>query len=215
MCFDLGALSSVALRSKELANKLEVDMRKLVAGMRTSVDGKIAGPEGIADWVEEWSDGYDVMPRVDACLIGGGMYPGYEQRWTERLNEPDKPLPTGRLPTPAEIDWARFAAKTPHYVLSSTLTSALWPTTRFMRGVEDIAALKRQPGKDIYLIGGARTAASLIDAGLVDELRLIVHPLIAGEGMALFAATDRRRKLELQEVQQLPGGRVSLIYGLG
>ena len=131
-------------------------------------------------------------------------------------NEPDKPLPmTGKLPTPAEIDWARFAAQTPHYVLSSTLTSALWPKTSFIRGLEDIAALKQQPGKDIYLIGGARTTASLIDAGLVDELRLIVYPLIAGEGKALFATTERRRGLELREVQQLQGGRVSLIYGLG
>ena len=191
-------------------------MRKLIAGMRISVDGKIAGPEGFADWVEEWSDGYDVMPRVDTCLIGGGMYPGYEQRWTARRNEPDKPLPTtGKPPTPAELDWARFAAQTPHYVLSSTLTSALWPKTRFLRGLEDIAALKQQPGKDIYLIGGARTTASLIGAGLVDELRLIVYPLIAGEGRALFAGTERRREFELQEVQQLHGGRVGLIYRIG
>jgi len=50
-------------------------------------------------------------------------------------------------------------------------------------------------GKDIYLIGGARTAASLIDAGLVDELRLLVYPLIAGTGKALFATADRRRGL--------------------
>ena len=70
-------------------------------------------------------------------------------------------------------------------------------------------------GKDIYLIGGARTTASFIDAGLVDELRLIVYPLIAGEGKALFATTERRRGLELRKVQQLPDGRVSLIYGIG
>ena len=109
-------------------------------------------------------------------------------------------------PTPAEIEWARFAARTPHYVLSSTLTSALWPNTSFVRGLEEIAALKRQPGKDIYLVGGARTTASLIDAGLVDELRLIVYPLIVGEGKALFATTERRRGLELRKVQQLPDG---------
>lgn len=100
-------------------------------------------------------------------------------------------------------------------VLSSTLTSALWPKTSFVRGLEEIAALKQQPGKDIYLVGGARTTASLIDAGLVDELRLIVYPLIAGEGRALFATTERRRGLELRKVQQLQDGRVSLIYGIG
>jgi dihydrofolate reductase len=191
-------------------------MRKLIAGMRVSVDGKIAGAEGYADWVEEWSDGYDVMPRVDACLIGARMYPGYEQRWTARQNQPDKPVPmTGKVPTPAELEWARFAAQTPHYVLSRTLTSALWPRTSFLRGLDEVAALKQQPGKDIYLLGGAHTTASLIDAGLVDELRLIVYPLIAGEGKALFATTESRRGLELQKVQQLDGGRLSLIYGIG
>jgi dihydrofolate reductase len=78
-----------------------------------------------------------------------------------------------------------------------------------------VAALKQQPGKDIYLMGGARITASLIDAGLVDELRLIVYPLIAGEGKALFETTERRRGLELRKVQQLKDGRVGLIYGIG
>jgi len=191
-------------------------MRKLIAGMKISVDGKIEGPEGYADWVEAWSDDYGLIPQVDACLLGGVMYPGYEQYWTAIQNEPDKPLPmTGKLPTTAEIEWARFAAQTPHYVLSSTLTSALWPRTSFVRGLEEIAALKQQSGKDIYLVGGARTTASLIDAGLVEELRLIVYPLIAGEGKELFATTERRRGLELRKFQQLQGGRVSLIYGIG
>jgi dihydrofolate reductase len=195
---------------------MEGAMRKLIAGMKMSVEGKIEGPEGYADWVAAWSDDYGLMPHVDACLLGAGMYPGYERYWTAIQNEPDKPVwITGKAPTPAEVDWARFAAQTPHYVLSSTLTSALWPKTSFVRGLEEIAALKQQPGKDIYLVGGARTTASLIDAGLVDELRLIVYPLIAGDGKALFATTECRRGLELRKIQQLQGGRVSLIYGMG
>lgn len=191
-------------------------MRKLIAGMKISVDGKMEGPDGYADWVEAWSDDYGLMPQVDACVLGGGMYPGYEQYWTAVQTEPDKPLPMlGRVPTPAEIEWARFAAHTPHYVLSSTLTSALWPKTSFIRGLKEIAVLKQQLGKDIYVVGGARTTASFIDAGLVDELRLIVYPLIAGKGKALFATIERRHGLELRKVQQLQGGRVSLIYGIG
>jgi dihydrofolate reductase len=75
--------------------------------------------------------------------------------------------------------------------------------------------MREQHGKDIYLVGGARTTAGLIDGGLVDELRLIVYPLIAGEGAALFATTGRRRALELQEVQQLEDGRMSLVHGIG
>jgi dihydrofolate reductase len=191
-------------------------MRKLITGMKTSVDGKIEGAGGMADWVEAWSEDYGLTPQIDACLLGGGMYPGYEQYWTGIQNEPDKPAwITGSAPTPGELEWARFIRQTPHYVLSTTLTSAHLPNTSFVRGLEEIAALKQKPGKDIYLVGGARTAASLIDAGLVDELRLIVYPLVAGEGKALFATTERRRGLELRKVQQLPGGRVSLIYGIG
>jgi riboflavin biosynthesis pyrimidine reductase len=64
-------------------------------------------------------------------------------------------------------------------------------------------------------MGGARITASLIDAGVVDELRLIVYPLIAGEGKAPLATTQRRRGLELRKVGQLADGHVSLIYGLG
>jgi dihydrofolate reductase len=191
-------------------------MRKLIAGMKVSVDGKMEGPEGTADWVKAWSDDYGLTTQIDACLLGGGMYPGYEGYWTGIQNEPDKPAwITGSAPTPAEVEWARFAARTPHYVLSRTLTSARWPNTSFVRGLDEIAALKQQPGKDIYLIGGARITTSLIDTGLVDELRLIVYPLIAGEGKALFATPERRRGLELRKVQQLPDGCVSLIYGIG
>ncbi len=191
-------------------------MRKLIAGMKISVDGKMEGPEGTADWVKAWSDDYGLTTQIDACLLGGGMYPGYEGYWTGIRNEPDKPAwITGSAPTPAEVEWANFAARTPHYVLSKTLTSARWPNTSFVRGLDEIAALKQQPGKDIYLVGGARTTTSLIDAGLVDELRLIVYPLIASEGKALFATTERRRGLELRKVQQLPDGCVSLIYGIG
>jgi dihydrofolate reductase len=190
-------------------------VRKLIAGMKISVDGKMEGPEGMADWVDAWSEDYGLTPQIDACLLGAGMFPGYERYWTSIQNEPQTPAwITGKPPTPAEIEWARFIRQTPHYVLSSTLTSALWPTTRFVRGLDEITALKQQSGKNIYLVGGARTTASLIDAGLVDELRLIAHPLIAGEGKALFATMEHRRGLELRKVQQGQGGRVSLIYGI-
>ena len=191
-------------------------MRNLIAGFKISADGKYEGPDGYADWVDAWSKDYGLTPQIDACLLGGRMYPGYESYWTAiQQNEPDQPLEmTGKLPAPDEVKWARFAAQTPHYVLTNTLTSARWPKTRFLRGLEDVAELKRQPGKDIYLMGGAQIATSLIDAGLVDELRLIINPLIAGAGKALFATSEHRRGLELRKVQQLQGGVVNLIYGI-
>jgi dihydrofolate reductase len=190
-------------------------MRKLIAAMKISIDGKMEGPEGYADWVASWSDEYGLTPQVDACVLGGRMYPNYEQYWTAIQNEADKPDTLGGgTAAPAEVEWARFAAQTPHYVLSNTLTSAQWPKTTFLRGLDDIAALKQQPGKDIYLMGGAQITASCIEAGLVDELRIILYPLIAGEGRALFTAADRRG-LKLQDVTRLSDGRVSLIYGIG
>ena len=84
--------------------------------------------------------------------------------------------------------------------------------THFIESSEEVAAIKQQPGKDIYLAGGARTTASLIDAGLVDELLLIVNPVIAGAGKPLFTG-ERRRELALREVRALGGGRAWLIDG--
>jgi dihydrofolate reductase len=199
-------------------------MRRLIAGMKISLDAKYEGPDGMADWVEAWSEDYGltsltepgVTPSIDACLLGAGMYPGYEGYWTGIQNEPTKShWITGKAPTPGELAWARFAAETPHYVLSSTLDSAKWPKTRFLRTLEDVAALKAHPGKDIYLIGGGRTTTRLIDAGIVDELRLLVYPLIAGGGKALFANAKRRRPLQLRSSRALPDGRMSMIYGVG
>ncbi len=191
-------------------------MRTLIAGMKISLDGKYEGAEGMADWVEAWSNDYDVLPEIDACLLGGGMYPGYEGYWTGIQNEPEKShWITGNAPTKGELDWARVGAKLPHYVLSSKPASANWPNTRFLRSLDDVAALKNQSGKSIYLVGGGRTTAGLIDAGLVDELRLIVYPVIAGKGKELFASAKRRRGLALKTVKPLDGGKVFLAYETG
>jgi hypothetical protein len=94
-----------------------------------------------------------------------------------------------------------------------------------LKGVQDGAAYSGRWRSSTHTVpagrrissleSGAQTAGSLIDAGLVDELRLILDPLLAGEGKALIAMTEHRRELELRKVQQLPEGRVSLVYGIG
>jgi dihydrofolate reductase len=191
-------------------------MRKLISGMKISLDGKTQGPEGMADWVEAWSEDYGLSAQIDACLLGGGMYPTYERYWTAIQSEPHKPAwITGLPPTPGEIEWAHFATNTPHYVLSSSLTSAEWSNTSFVRDLGGVAALKQQAGNAIYLMGGARITASLFDAGLVDELRLLVYPLVAGEGAPLFTAEVGRRNLDLLEARPLPKGLLSLVYAVG
>jgi len=190
-------------------------MRKLIAGMKVSVDARMESAEGMADWVEAWSEDYGLMPQIDACVLGSGMYGGYERYWTGIQKEPNTPAwITGTPPTPAEVEWAGFIKKTPHFVVSNTVKEVQWLKTKFLTKLDDVAALKRQAGKDIYLIGGARLTASLIDAGLVDEIRLIVHPLIAGPGKSLFATTERRRTLDLRNVEQLKGGLLRLTYGI-
>jgi hypothetical protein len=128
-------------------------MRKMIGAMKISIDGKTEGPEGYADWVSAWSDDFGLTSQIDACVLGGGMYPNYELYWTAIQDAPGQSNPLGvGVATPAEVEWARFAAVTPHYVLSRTLTSAKWPQTTFLRGLDEIAALKHErSGKDIYL----------------------------------------------------------------
>lgn len=190
-------------------------MRKLVAAMKVSLDGKSEGPEGYADWVEAWSEDYGLTDRIDACLLGGRMYPGYEQYWTAIRDAPDQPLPmTGKLPLPAELHWSRFAGRTPHHVLSKTLASPAWPQTTILRELDQVATLKSQPGKDIYLMGGAQLTSSLIDAGLVDELHVIIYPLLAGGGKTLFERLGRRRGLALLSLRPLEAGKVGLSYAI-
>jgi dihydrofolate reductase len=122
------------------------------------------GSEGTADWVEAWSEDYGLTSQVDACVLGAGMFPATSATGPRSRMSRTSRSGAGVVRRRTEIDWARFAARTPHYVLSSTLSSALWPKMTFVRTLDEIAALKRRPGKDIYLIGGARTTASLIDA---------------------------------------------------
>lgn len=158
-------------------------MRKMIAAMKNPMDAQSDASGGDANWVRSWSRDYGLTPQIDACLLSGRMYPGYEGYWTGLQDAPDRPLPmTGKLPTQDEIKWARFIAQVPHYVLSNTLTSAHWPNTHFLRRLGDVSSLKQAPGKAIYLVGDAHIVATLIDAGLVDELRLIVDPLMVGSG---------------------------------
>ena len=192
-------------------------MRKVIAAFKISADGKYAGPGGYPDWVDGWLEDYGpwLTTQIDACVLGAGMYPLYEQFWTQVADAPDEIHPMmGRVPTASDLEWSEFAAKTPHYVLSRTLKSATWPNTEILADLDAVAAMKQEQGKDIYLMGGGEIVGAALDAGLVDELRLIVYPLIVGEGKALFSSSARHA-MELHKVDQLPEGRFSLVYGIG
>jgi dihydrofolate reductase len=188
-------------------------MRRLIAAMKLSLDGRSEGHEGYADWVDAWSDDYGLMERVDACLLGGRMYPGYEQYWTAIRQAPDQPLPmTGKLPHPDELRWSEFLQRTPHYVLSTTLQTVNWSQTHQLRNADAVRDLKTQAGKDIYLMGGAGLAGSLLDAGLVDELHCIVYPLLVGQAKGPFAGLTQRRPLRLLSQRAMSDGKTLLAY---
>lgn len=188
-------------------------MRKLIAAMQMSVDAKVEGPDGFADWVPDWSDTYGLMEEVDACLLGAAMYPGYEQYWSAIDADPSRALDlTGKLATEGEVSYARFAARTPHYVLSHSEWNTVWPATRFLQSDDDVRGLKAGEGRSIYVVGGAETVSRILDAGLVDELRFTLHPLVAGPGKLLFEKVKQRHLLELAEARAGENGTVSLCY---
>ena len=189
--------------------------RKMIAALQISLDGFTQGPEGAeGDWVDSWADALALVPDVDAFVQGAGMYPGYGEYWAAIQADPKGAAPyTTRAPYDREVDYARKAAKTPHYVVSRTLKSVSWPpTAKIVRGTAELRALKSQPGKNIYVVGGPGLVRSLLTEGLIDELRLIVHPIILGGGMALFAGLDRHVSLKLVSAEATGTGKVILSY---
>ena len=189
--------------------------RPFIAAMQVTLDGYSLGPDGAADWVDSWADGLELLPRVDTFVLGGGMFPGYEAFWAAIRENPGAAAEwLGRAPYLREIAYAGVASETPHLVLSTTLENATWPTARIVRDLDELQALKAQPGGAVYVVGGAGLVRSLIDEGLLDELRLIVHPVAIGAGAALLDGIARRQDLELIDNERTTAGRLRLAYRL-
>jgi dihydrofolate reductase len=188
--------------------------RTFIAALQVSLDGYVQGPEGEADWVDSWADALGLLGPVDAFVLGRGMFDGrYEGYWDGALADPETASEMyGRAPYPREVEYARRAHETPHLVLSRTLTEAAWPNVRIVRDIAEIAALKDEPGGAVYVVGGPGLVATLMDEGLLDELRLIVQPVILGGGLPLFGDGRQRRALELVAAAPGAGGRVDLTY---
>jgi dihydrofolate reductase len=188
--------------------------RTFIAALQVSLDGYVRGPEEEGDWVDSWADALGLLGPVDAFVLGRGMFDGrYEGYWDGALADPETASEMyGRAPYPREVEYARRAHETPHLVLSTTLTEAAWPNVRIVRDVAEIAALKDQPGGAVYVVGGPGLVATLMNADLIDELRLIVQPVILGGGQPLFGDVRQRRELELVAAVPGAGGRVDLTY---
>jgi dihydrofolate reductase len=190
-------------------------MRKIIAALQVSLDGFIEGPNEEIDWVSSWEDPFDIVGKVDTFILGAGMYPGYEQYWQAVLDNPRGTLPfTGRPATRGEVEYAEFAGRTPHVVVSSTLETVSWKNTTIVRDLEDVRRLKESPGQDMHAVGGATLVSSLMNEGLVDEIRLVVQPVVLGSGKPLFKDVKTRHALTLLEGRPLADGAVSLRYSV-
>jgi dihydrofolate reductase len=183
-------------------------MRHIITTMHVTIDGKTARPDGTIDWVGEGPEAYDfdAFDRCDTCVLGRVMYPEYEQYWRGVLAD------TIESPVPEAKRYAEFANKTPHYVLTRTITQLDWPVARPVPDLGQIAALRNQPGRDIYVVGGARTVRGFINAGLLDELRLTVHPMLVGEGTSLFDGLSGDHRFETTDAQRLADGSTRMVY---
>jgi dihydrofolate reductase len=187
--------------------------RDFIAALQISLDGNIQGANGEIDWVDSWNDALDLISDVDAAVLGGGMYPGYEQLWGSIAADPHSAATMlGREATDGEVEYARWTQRTPHYVLSTTLDKVGWESARLVREVSELRSVKEQPGGAVYIIGGAALVSSLMNEGLIDEVRLIVHPIILGSGKGLFAGVRNEHMLELVQSRTDRSGRVVLTY---
>ena len=183
--------------------------------MQITVDGYIEDPEGRKDWVESWEDEYDLLDRVDLAVLGSGMYSTYEQYWTAAALNPKDKLPfSGKEPTPGEVAYANWAARTPHIVVSRKPLNVNWKNTGVVSDLEEVRELKQKTGKDIYAVGGAILVSALINHGLVDEIRLMVSPVLLGGGKALFKDVTERKHLKLVSAEQRGNGKVYSIYSV-
>jgi dihydrofolate reductase len=188
------------------------ESRTTIAAFQMSLDGYMQGPNGEVDWVASWRDALDLIPDVDAAVIGGGTYPGYEQLWGSIATDPNSGTAMlRREASQGEVEYARWTQQTPHYVLSTTLQTVNWESARLVRDVGELRSMKEQPGSAIYVIGGASLVATLLNEDLIDELRLIVHPIILGGGKAPFAGLPGRQ-LELIQSEASRCGRIVLTY---
>jgi dihydrofolate reductase len=174
--------------------------------MVVTLDGYYEGPNGEFDWpnVDDEFNEFAIsqMNDIDTLLFGRATYEVMAGFWPTPAAIEGDPVIAGRMNAISKI------------VFSSTLDTADWQNTRLVKdGVaETIAELKQQPGGDLAFFGSPTLTASLIEQGLVDELRVMVHPILLGAGKPLFSALSRRVPVELQRTTVFHSGNVMLVY---
>lgn len=178
-------------------------MRSLVAGLFISLDGVTEAPDRwhFPYFNEEMGQAVGAnMERSDALLMGRRTYEEWAEYWPDETGA-DDPF----------ADYINGAAK---YVVSTTLTRADWTGTTLLTGdtATAIRDLKQQPGKDIAMSGSVATVRWLLTEGLLDELDLLVHPIVVGKGARLFTDDMPQVPLELLRSTTFETGVVHLTY---
>jgi dihydrofolate reductase len=183
-------------------------MGRLIFSMSVSLDGFVDTPAHSLDWVrvdEELHREFNAEARsVGTSLYGRRMYELMAGYWPTGDRDPDG--------TPATVEFARIWQATPKVVFSRTLESVAHGARLVTDdAVAEVARMKAEANFDMD-VGGPTLAGSLIAAGLVDEYRLYVHPVILGGGTRFFPPLDERADLELLETRTYGSGVVLLRY---
>jgi dihydrofolate reductase len=176
-------------------------MRKVVSGLFISVDGVVESPD-------KWQfDNFDPelmasmgehIAAEDTILLGRVTYQEWAPYW----------------PTSSDEPYASHINNTPKYVVSTTLDETNWQNSTLIRGnlAEEIARLKQQPGKNIGVAGSPTLVESLLQADLLDELILMVHPVVVGRGKRLFKEGRPLKRLKLVRSKTTSTGVSFLTY---
>ncbi|MCP2341973.1 dihydrofolate reductase [Actinomadura rupiterrae] len=179
-------------------------MRKLSYFIHTTADGYTKGPQGEFDWPvmgPELSDySFDLGEENDITLYGRVTWEMMAAWWPDAESRTDHPHVVRYAPI-----WRRSRKM----VISRTLQKDEWAEKVIGDDLDtEIRALKEEPGKGLLLMGGARAASSLASLGLLDELRIAVHPVVLGGGTSLFPGLDERLNLRLIETRTFDEGVV-------
>ncbi len=176
--------------------------RRIILDLAVSLDGFIEGKNGETDWciMDEEMDFTKFLSSIDTILYGRKSY----ELW-------GKYSPDNEATDMEREIWEAVHSKK-KYVFSKKLTKIDNSVLINDNIAEEIIKLKSQPGKDIWLYGGASLITTFINLNLVDEYRLSVHPVILGAGKPLFVDIKQKQELKLVDTRRFSSGVVQLCY---
>ena len=181
-------------------------MRKVIFQMMVSLDGYFEGPNKEIDWhvVDAEFNEYavDLLNSADALLFGRVTYELMASYWPSPSATTDDPIIADKM------------NNLPKVVFSRTLDKVDWKNSRLVKEniAEEVSKLKQQPGKDLAVFGSSNLALTLVQHGLIDEYRIIVNPVVLGNGHPLFKGLKERLNLRLLKTKTFQSGNVMLFY---